>query len=61
MESVRFGRPVRITRHAQQRMVDRSVDLSLLLDLIDTGEVRHKDDERIWIAKIYPGRDDNLI
>jgi hypothetical protein len=32
-----------------------------LLDLIETGEVRYKDEVRLWIAKRYPERDDNLV
>ena len=61
MNSRRFGRPVRITRHAAERMRDRGITEELLWDLIETGTVRHKDDIRLWIFKSYPDRDDNLI
>jgi hypothetical protein len=61
MNSRRFGRAVRITRHASERMRDRGITEELLFDLIETGTVRHKDDIRLWIFKIYPDRDDNLI
>jgi hypothetical protein len=61
MNSLRFGRRVRITRHAQARMDERNIDADRLLDLIDTGELRHKDEHRLWIAKFYPDRDDNLL
>jgi len=29
--------------------------------LIETGEVRHQDETRIWIAKRYGDRADNLL
>lgn len=29
--------------------------------MIETGEMRYKDDKRIWIAKHYGDRDDNLL
>ena len=61
MNSTRFGRTVRITRHASERMRDRGITEELLFDLIETGTVRHKDDIRLWIFKSYPDRDDNLI
>lgn len=32
-----------------------------LLELIETGEVRHKDERRLWIAKCIPSRTDNLL
>ena len=34
---------------------------ALLRDLIETGEVRHQDETRIWIAKHYGDRADNLL
>jgi hypothetical protein len=42
-------------------MDERNIDADRLLDLIDTGELRHKDEHRLWIAKFYPDRDDNLL
>ncbi len=42
-------------------MVVRAVSEALLRDLIETGEVRYKDETRIWIAKQYGDRVDNLI
>lgn len=42
-------------------MIERGIDEILLQDLIETGEVRHKDDRRLWIAKCYPQRNDNLV
>ena len=61
MDSQRFNRPVRITRHAGERMKARGISEALLLDLIETGTARHKDETRLWIFKHYDGRDDNLI
>ena len=59
--SYRFTRPIQVTRHAHQRMEERAVSEALLLDLIETGAVRHKDESRIWLAKHYTERSDNLI
>lgn len=48
--SERFGREVRITRHAMQRMRARSItDLELAL-VIEEGQTRYKDEQRLWIA-----------
>lgn len=59
--SQRFARPIHITQHAQQRMIQRDMDEALVLDIIETGTLRHKDDKRIWVAKHYTDRTDNLI
>ena len=56
MKSQRFGREVRITRHAFERMRDRGITESLLYDLIETGTARHKDDVRLWIFMSYTDR-----
>lgn len=61
MHSQRFERPVTVTQHARRRMVERDIGDALLLDLIELGEVRHKDETRLWIAKYYPERNDNLL
>lgn len=61
MHSRRFNRVIYVTEHAKGRMVDRGIDEALLLDLIETGETRYKDDIRLWIFKAYADRDDNLI
>jgi hypothetical protein len=61
MESKRFNRPVQVTDHARQRMAERNIGDDLLLDLIETGELKHKDERRVWIAKHYPDRTDNLL
>ncbi len=61
MFSERFGRSIVITDHARRRIAARAISESLLRDLIETGEVRHKDETRIWIAKHYDERADNLL
>jgi hypothetical protein len=61
MESGRFGKTIVVTAHAQLRMSARNVTDALLLDLIETGDLRCKDVHRLWIAKRYPDRNDNLI
>ena len=61
MFSERFGKSIVITDHARGRMVARAIGEALLRDLIETGNVRHKDEKRIWIAKHYGDRADNLL
>lgn len=61
MFSERFLKPVVVTRHAQQRMIERNIDPLLLLKIIDEGEVRMSGDTRLWSWMQVPGRDDNLI
>ena len=61
MYSERFGLNVHVTRHARERMVQRTIDDPILDDLLETGETRFRDEVRLWIAKAVPGRDDNLI
>jgi hypothetical protein len=45
MYSHRFGRAIHLTAHARTRMVQRGI----------------KDDRRLWIAKAFDDRSDNLI
>jgi hypothetical protein len=61
MRSTRFDRPVVLTRHAAQRMAERSIDAALVLRVIDEGQVRYSDAVRLWAWLHVPGRDDNLI
>lgn len=42
-------------------MTERGMDDALLLDLIETGEKRARDDSHLWLFKHYEGREDNLI
>ena len=61
MFSIRFNRPVILTRHAALRMGERSVTQAQLLAVIDTGDTRFKDDTHLWAYKHLAGRADNLI
>jgi len=61
MFSIRFQRPVHITRHARTRMAERNMDDALVLDVIDTGTAKYKDDTRLWLFKSVAGRADNLL
>ena len=61
MFSTRFGRPIHLTFHARKRLVQRAIPEALLLDLIETGTVKHKDARHVWIFKAYVDRQDNLL
>jgi len=61
MFSERFQLTIQVTRHAAQRMVERNMDEAMLLDLLETGAVKYKDDVRLWIFKSYEDRNDNLL
>lgn len=61
MQSLRFGYPVIVTRHAAQRMAERSVSDALLLRVIDEGAIRYKDATHLWAWLDVPGRNDNLM
>lgn len=57
----RFALDVYVTRHARERMVQRGITERDLSELLETGEMRYKDETRLWIAKDKEGRDDNLV
>jgi hypothetical protein len=61
MFSQRYGLPVRVTRHARGRMVERHIDDTRLLDLIETGTERRRDASHLWLFKSYDDRADNLL
>lgn len=61
MFSQRFGRSIAITGHARGRMAARAISEALLLEVIETGELRHQDETRVWIARRYDDRSDNLL
>jgi hypothetical protein len=61
VHSKRFGRPVVVTRHAAQRMAERSVSEALLLQVIDEGSTRYSDSTHLWAWLDVPGRGDNLV
>lgn len=61
MYSERFGREVKITRHAMQRMRKRGIADSEVVLLIEEGQTRFKDEHRLWIAHRFEERTDNLL
>ncbi len=61
LHSARFNKPIKITHHASARMMERDITDDLLFDLIETGEIRFKDEKHCWIFKVYANRQDNLI
>ncbi|MFM9913471.1 MAG: DUF4258 domain-containing protein [Methylophilaceae bacterium] len=61
MFSQRFSLGIRLTHHAIARMGERQLTEAVLLDLIESGELRYKDTSHLWIFKAYPERNDNLI
>ena len=61
MFSIRFSRPVVITRHARIRMVEREISEIMLLDVIDNGDTRYRDSTHLWAFKEFPERHDNLM
>ncbi|KXU39375.1 hypothetical protein AXE65_08820 [Ventosimonas gracilis] len=61
MFSQRFQLPVQVTRHAQERMLERGINDDLLLELIETGTAKYKDATRLWLFKAIAGRTDNLL
>ena len=54
--SPRFGKQVYVIRHARERMAQRGITEDELDDLLENGDVRYKDPERLWIAKEFLGR-----
>ncbi len=61
MFSSRFNRAIIVTRHAAQRMQERDVSAALLLEVIETGNIRHSDADRLWVWLNVSDRDDNLL
>ena len=61
MFSQRFQKNIRLTHHVSARMEKRDISLELLLDLIETGDIRHKTESDLWIYKQYPERRDNMV
>ena len=47
MHSNRFQCAIRLTRHAQIRMLERNISEDLLLDLIETGSVKYKNAQHL--------------
>lgn len=61
MFSKRFGKPVRLTDHAAKRMRERGIEMDILLDMLDNGTIRFKDETHFWAFKAYPERVDNML
>lgn len=61
MHSVRFDMPVVLTEHAKLRMIERNVDETLVLDIIDTGTLKDAGHTHYWLYKHFEGRADNLL
>jgi len=61
MFSPRFQKNIRLTHHVRVRMEKREISIELLLDLIETGDIRRKTESDLWIYKRYPERGDNLV
>jgi len=61
MNSERFGRAIQLTDHAKKRMSERDIDGVRILDIIETGQVKYKDERHLWLFKGYQDRSDNLL
>jgi len=61
MFSQRFQLRIQVTRHARRRMLERNMDEALLLDIIETGAVKYRDDSHLWLFKTVARRDDNFL
>lgn len=61
MYSTRFHRPIVVTAHAAQRMAERAVSDTLLLQMIDEGGLRYRDATHAWAWLAVAERDDNLL
>ena len=59
--SLRFQREVIVTRHARERMTERGVSDTMLMEVIDQGETRYRDSTHLWAYKSFPERNDNLL
>ena len=61
MQSVRFGLPIVLTEHAKQRMAERDISASLVLEIIDTGTLKDAGGLHYWLYKHLAQRADNLL
>lgn len=61
MNSIRFNRPIIITRHAKLRMIERNITETMLIDVVDTGITKYSDESHLWVFTHYADRTDNLI
>jgi len=42
-------------------MIERNVSDQMLLEVIDLGETRYRDETHLWAFKEFPERNDNLV
>ncbi len=61
MFSNRFRRPIVISTNAKIRMAERDISEVMLLEVIDSGDMRYKDAAHLWVFKEFPERHDNLF
>lgn len=61
MFSNRFQRLVVISAHAKIRMAERGISEEMLLEVIDSSDMRYKDTTHLWAFKEFPDRHDNLL
>ena len=59
--SARFQRDVIVTRHARERMTERDVSDTMLMEVIDQGQTRYRDSTHLWAYKSFPERNDDLL
>lgn len=59
--NTRFEKEIHITHHARERMAQRQINANMLLELLETGDLRYKDQTRFWVAKAFVSRSDNLV
>lgn len=50
-----------ITNHALQRMKERDITKELVLEVLESGDIKQKDEDRYWVYKHIRMRTDNLI
>ncbi len=43
------------------RMREREINDEMLLEVIESGDTRYKDDTHLWAFKDFPARHDNLL
>jgi hypothetical protein len=59
--SNRFSCNVWLTQHAILAIQKRGLDVSTVLNLIETGDLQEKGNGHYWVHQYLPGRQDNLI
>lgn len=59
--STRFSRNVWLTRHALWAIQKRELEVTTVLQLIETGEILEKGEGHYWIHQCLEDRRDNLI